>query len=98
MLENRSFDHLLGYSKLPLEGIPSKQSVPLDPDDLSKGSKDINTNGLDECVDDPLHGFDNIANQLNGGEMVSRHTQNGPEKHLQAPFRIVAKARGAKRQ
>eukprot|EP00518_Triparma_eleuthera_P011347 CAMPEP_0182467996 /NCGR_PEP_ID=MMETSP1319-20130603/14825_1 /TAXON_ID=172717 /ORGANISM="Bolidomonas pacifica, Strain RCC208" /LENGTH=453 /DNA_ID=CAMNT_0024668155 /DNA_START=9 /DNA_END=1370 /DNA_ORIENTATION=- len=69
MLENRSFDHLLGYSKLPLEGIPEGQTVPMDPDDVSKGSKDINPNGLDDCIDDPLHGFDNIHNQINGGDM-----------------------------
>lgn len=70
MLENRSFDHLLGYSKIPnSEGIPARQKVPLDPGDSSKGFKSINPNGLDECVDDPLHGFDNIANQINNGAM-----------------------------
>ncbi|GMI15611.1 hypothetical protein TrVE_jg41 [Triparma verrucosa] len=70
MMENRSFDHLLGYSKVKgLETIPDAQTVPLDPQQPSGGTKVINPDGLDECVDDPLHGFDNIANQINGGAM-----------------------------
>ena len=68
-MENRSFDHLLGYSKLPIDGIPDWQTIPVDPGDLTKGVLLVNGEGKDECVDDPSHDFDSITRQINGGKM-----------------------------
>ena len=66
MLENRSFDHLLGYSTLNVNKIASAPTtVPRDPNDFSKGSVSINPDALDVCNDDPPHDQTAIATQMN---------------------------------
>jgi len=97
MMENRSFDHLLGYSNLPVDGehgalshaktntpppphpfltlaslagvLGKDLTCPLDPSDPSSSSSPINPDGLDECPDDPRHGFDDVQTQINQGDM-----------------------------
>jgi len=69
MMENRSFDHLLGYLK-GVDGIQNAPaSVPRDPNDLSKGSVPITDNGYDVAPDDPFHDMDAIAAQINNNGM-----------------------------
>ena len=68
MMENRSFDHLLGYMK-GVDGIPDQQTCPMDPNDPSLGSLPILPNGYDVAPDDPTHDMDHIAVQINKGAM-----------------------------
>mmetsp|Transcript_12052 Transcript_12052/g.18090 ORF Transcript_12052/g.18090 Transcript_12052/m.18090 type:complete len:568 (+) Transcript_12052:120-1823(+) len=79
MMENRSFDHMLGYLE-GVEGIPKGQSCPIDPNDPSKGSIPIQPKGYDISPDDPPHNYESIALQLNNGQMngfVSTQLQYG---------------------
>jgi len=73
MMENRSFDHLLGWLKKDysskIDGLDDSMSIPRDPNDLSKGSVKITRNGYDISPDDPLHDFNNIAIQINNNLM-----------------------------
>lgn len=73
MMENRSFDHLLGWlkqdTKLKIDGLNKDQTCPIDPNDLSKGSMKINRNGFDTAPDDPNHDFDHTAAQINNDKM-----------------------------
>lgn len=73
MMENRSFDHLLGWLKADynskIEGLAGGESCPRDPNDASKGDVPLTRNGYDISPDDPLHGFDDIAVQINDNKM-----------------------------
>lgn len=73
MMENRSFDHLLGWLKKDfsskIDGLNEGQTVPRDPSDASQGSVKVTRNGYDVSPDDPLHDFDNIAVQINSDAM-----------------------------
>jgi phospholipase C len=73
MMENRSFDHLLGWLKLDysskIDGLDSGKSVARDPSNPSAGSVEITRGGYDVSPDDPAHGFDDIAIQINGNRM-----------------------------
>ncbi len=73
MMENRSFDHLLGWLKSDfdskIEGLTEGKTTPRDPNDPSKGNIEITRNGYDVSPDDPLHGFDDIAVQMNSNKM-----------------------------
>jgi phospholipase C len=70
MMENRSFDHLLGWLNLKgLDGLYEGQTTPKDPNDLSKGSLPLTRKGYDVSPDDPKHDFDNIALQINDNGM-----------------------------
>jgi phospholipase C len=63
MLENRSFDHMLGFSGIPgLEGLTGKESNP-----LPSGQPVTVSEGADWVLDlDPGHGFDDVLEQLCG--------------------------------
>ena len=83
-MENRSFDHILGWLKAALspkiDGLSEGQSVPRDPADASQGSVPITRNGYDISPDDPKHDFDSIAIQINSNAMdgfVLDAIQNG---------------------
>ncbi|CAM9130503.1 unnamed protein product, partial [Ectocarpus fasciculatus] len=73
MMENRSFDHLLGWLKAALsptvDGLTEGMTTPRDPNDPSQGTVEITRNGYDVSPDDPKHDFDNIAIQINNGMM-----------------------------
>jgi phospholipase C len=73
MMENRSFDHLLGWLKKDykssIEGLSDGMSLPRDVNDPSKGSVAVTRNAKDRPDDDPLHDFNNIAVQINGNKM-----------------------------
>lgn len=73
MMENRSFDHFLGWLKTALspriDGLTPGMSTPRDPNDLSKGTVEITRDGYDVSPDDPKHDFDNIAVQIGDGSM-----------------------------
>jgi len=69
MMENRSFDHLLGYVE-GVDGIGNAPATtPVDPTDPSQGTVPIKDNGYDVSPDDPNHDIDAIAIQINGGAM-----------------------------
>ena len=68
MMENRSFDHILGYLK-GVDGVTPDMSCPIDPNDGRKGSVPVKSNGYDVSPDDPVHDLDSIALQMNGGAM-----------------------------
>ena len=73
MMENRSFDHLLGWLKQDskphadmdglVEGMSCLKSTP------HLGSVEITRNGLDVCQDDPQHAFDPTQEQINNNTM-----------------------------
>lgn len=63
MLENRSFDHLLGFSGLP--GVSP-------PPALKPGA-------TDQLPSDPHHEFDDVAAQINNGAMNGFEANNGPD-------------------
>jgi phospholipase C len=73
MMENRSFDNLLGFLKADynskIEGLSGGETCPRDPNDPSKGSVPVTRNGYDISPDDPKHGFDDIAIQINNNAM-----------------------------
>eukprot|EP01031_Cornospumella_fuschlensis_P027234 gene27234-32901_t len=73
MMENRSFDHLLGFlkadKKMNVEGLTGTESQPRDINDSSKGRVAVTRNGYDVSPDDPHHSFDDIAVQINNDGM-----------------------------
>lgn len=73
MMENRSFDHLLGWLKSDhnskIEGLVDGKSVPRDPNDETQGSVPVTRDGYDVAPDDPFHSFDNITLQINNNAM-----------------------------
>lgn len=73
MMENRSFDHLLGWLKKDknpaVDGLTGSESIPRDLTDLSKGNVPVSRGGFDVSPDDPNHLFDDIALQLDGNKM-----------------------------
>lgn len=72
MLENRSFDNMLGFLKErnpEIDGLTGKESNPVDPSDPSKGSIAV-TRGARYFGDaNPGHEPDRVERQLNGGRM-----------------------------
>lgn len=73
MMENRSFDNLLGWLKrdknAKIDGLTGSEKLPRDPKDLSKGFVPVTRGGYDISPDDPKHTFDEIAIQINGDKM-----------------------------
>jgi phospholipase C len=73
MMENRSFDHLLGFLKVDrnkdIDGLTGNESIPRDPNDLSKGEVPVTRNGYDVSPDDPNHTFEDITIQVNNNNM-----------------------------
>jgi phospholipase C len=73
MMENRSFDHLLGWLhedySADIDGLKDGMSQPRDPSQPSLGSVAITRSGYDEGPDDPMHGFDDAAMQIDSGAM-----------------------------
>lgn len=74
MMENRSFDHLLGFLKTDknsrINGLGRvNKPQPRDINDPSKGYVSITRNGYDIAPDDPKHDFDNITIQINSDKM-----------------------------
>ena len=68
MMENRSFDHLLGWLKQDrnssIDGLSGHQKVPRNITDHSYGYVQITRRGFDIDIDDPLHDFDSVALQI----------------------------------
>lgn len=66
MLENRSFDHMLGFSGLPGVSPPAA---------LKPGA-------MDQLANDPPHEFDDVAAQIDGGAMDGFEASGGPDTML----------------
>jgi len=66
MLENRSFDHMLGFSGLPGVSPPAA---------LKPGA-------VDQLANDPPHEFDDVAAQIDGGAMDGFEASGGPDTML----------------
>jgi phospholipase C len=73
MMENRSFDNLLGWLKSDhnqaIDGISGNETYPRNINDISLGEVRVNRNGYDVAPDDPHHGFKDVAIQINNGSM-----------------------------
>jgi phospholipase C len=73
MMENRSFDHLLGWLKQDknpqIDGLTGTETQPRDINDASKGSLPVTRNGYDTSPSDPKHNFNDIATQINNNNM-----------------------------
>ncbi len=60
MLENRSFDHLLGHlgkTDPRIDGLNGQQSNPLDPTNPNSPKIGVNFHAVDDGPDDPCHSF-----------------------------------------
>ena len=84
MMENRSFDNLLGWLKQDanpmIDGLNGNETLPRNLTDPTKGFVPVTRQGYDEAPDDPKHGFGDIAMQINNGLMngfVANAIQNG---------------------
>jgi phospholipase C len=66
MLENRSFDHLLGFGGSP--GVPQPPA-----------SFGFTPGAMDQLSNDPPHEFDDVAAQINGGAMDGFLARGGPD-------------------
>ena len=64
MLENRAFDHLLGFSGLP---------------GLYAASAALQPGAVDQLTHDPPHEFDDVAAQIHGGAMDGFLASGGPD-------------------
>jgi phospholipase C len=74
MMENRSFDHLLGWLHTDysarVDGLSPGMSLPRDPRNPSKGRVPVTRGGFDVGPDDPKHDFDATRQQID----VDRHS------------------------
>ena len=69
MMENRSFDHILGWLKQLNSEIDGLDGSEYNPTYLSETTSDlvyVNQNGYNESPDDPHHDFENTTRQLFG--------------------------------
>lgn len=69
MMENRSFDHLLGHlakANPNIDGLNGSQYNPLDPSNPRSPHIAINYKAVDGGPDDPCHSFDCITQQIFG--------------------------------
>jgi len=69
MMENRSFDHLLGHLGLTnadIDGLQVPQSNPVDPQNASSPRVPVAYDAIDGGPSDPLHDFDSITQQIYG--------------------------------
>jgi phospholipase C len=69
MMENRSFDHFLGFMKrdVPaIEGLTGTESNLYNSSDPKSQSVTVNENGFDTGPDDPCHSFNCITEQVYG--------------------------------
>ena len=75
MMENRSFDHLLGWLKqdskahADIDGLVEGMSCLKSTENPDLGSLEITRDGLDVCQDDPQHAFDPTQEQINNNMM-----------------------------
>jgi phospholipase C len=72
MMENRSFDHLLGWLKSKsqnLDGLTGKENNLLNPKDEHSKKVYVNQDAKDRCVDDPRHGLDDTTLQIYGKDI-----------------------------
>ena len=66
MLENRSFDHLFGYSGIPRVDLTGQEFCPYDPDLPMVNPIYVTDKALDPTSADPPHEFDDVCYQLTG--------------------------------
>jgi phospholipase C len=73
MMENRSFDHLLGWLMTDytsrIDGLKPGTSMPRDPRNPGLGSVPITRGGYDVAPCDPHHDFAATHQQIDGGAM-----------------------------
>ena len=75
MMENRSFDHLLGWLKqdskahADMDGLVEGMTCLKSTKHPYLGSLEITRDALDECQDDPQHSFDPTQVQINKNRM-----------------------------
>jgi phospholipase C len=67
MLENRSFDHMLGFETGSLTGLRGNWRDPADP---ASGVVTVNTNATDEGIHDPGHEFEEVEAQIDAPSPV----------------------------
>jgi len=69
MMENRSFDHMLGYLHLnytKIDGLTGKENNHYKADDPSSTDVKVNENGFNTGPDDPGHSWEDTAEQIYG--------------------------------
>ena len=80
MMENRSFDHLLGWLKSDykstIEGLSENMLLPRNITDPTQGTVPVTRHAKDTPDDDPLHDFNNIAIQINNNKMDGKKPRN----------------------
>jgi phospholipase C len=73
MMENRSFDHLLGWLKQDrnsqIDGLSGNRKTPRNISDHSYGYVPITRKSYDPSLDDPKHDFQSVALQIDQGLM-----------------------------
>jgi len=78
MMENRSFDHLLGYLKQvnpDIDGLTGKETNPYNTKDPKGKVEHVNDHGYNRSPDDPGHGWGATAEEIYGVKLT-----NGKEK------------------
>eukprot|EP01013_Petalomonas_cantuscygni_P000933 TRINITY_DN1090_c0_g1_i1.p1 TRINITY_DN1090_c0_g1~~TRINITY_DN1090_c0_g1_i1.p1 ORF type:complete len:519 (-),score=103.83 TRINITY_DN1090_c0_g1_i1:242-1798(-) len=76
MMENRAFDHMLGWLKEdghPVDGLTKGMGQPLDPTRPAKGWLNYTRDAPDVGDNDPDHGFEGTAFEIFGSESVHVH-------------------------
>jgi len=69
MMENRSFDHYLGWLKRinpEIDGLTGAEFACVEPGNMSSTCVYVNQNGNDEGPDDPGHSFDDTLQEIYG--------------------------------
>ena len=77
MLENRSFDHLLGHlakNNSKIDGLNGTQYNPVNPADPASEHVAVNYDAVDGGPDDPCHSFDCITQQVYGFKKAMNDT------------------------
>jgi len=93
MMENRSFDHLLGWLHLKdsrIDGLTGKESNPIKVSEPHGKHVSVNQDGFDVGPDDPRHGWKETAYQIYG-EAVTGNNRGHPKMNGFVADAVIAK-------
>ena len=91
-LENRSFDHFLGWlNSTGVAGLTGSECIPLNVNDPAAGKACVNKNATyNSDMVDPPHGFGAITEQIYGGTGASYLSQVRPSQQYGQSVQLSA--------